>query len=201
MFEKIEFKNKRWFNLTPLLNEEFKDIEGYEGHYQISNYGRVKSLKRKYQVINPITKNNNVREVKETIISGNNKNDKNRYITVDLYKENKYKTFPIHRLVAQAFILNPNNLPFVNHKNGIKVDNRVDNLEWIDCKGNLLHAVRTGLIKTCKKVQQLDLNNNLLNEFISVGEATRITNICHIAEACRSERKTAGGYIWKYKEE
>ena len=103
-------------------NEIWKDIEGYEGAYQVSNRGRVKSL-------------NYNRSGKEGILKLGK--DKDGYLQVVLCKNSKLKTVKIHRLVAQTFINNPNNLPEVNHKDENKENNCADNLEWCDRKYNM----------------------------------------------------------------
>lgn len=101
------------------MKEIWKDIEGYEGLYQVSNLGRVKSLKRE-------SKNN--KNVTDRILKY--KLDTYGYPTVILYKEAKAKTVKIHRLVASIFIPNTCNFIEINHKNGIKIDFRIENLEW-----------------------------------------------------------------------
>ena len=109
--------------------EEWKSIPGYEGLYEISSYGRVKSLEISY------IKRNGIRDHKPEIIL-TPKNNGTGYFIVCLYKNKTHKYCLIHRLVAQAFIPNPDNLPIINHKNEDKSDNRVENLEWCDHKYN-----------------------------------------------------------------
>lgn len=115
--------------------EVWRDIKGYEGLYQVSNYGRVKSLAR-------ITPRRHI--PKKEIIRCLSV-DKDGYLCVNLCKEGIVKVYKVHRLVGEAFLDNPLNLPLINHINGIKNDNRVSNLEWIDASGNAIHAFRTGL--------------------------------------------------------
>lgn len=115
------------------MKEVWKDIDGYEGYYKVSNLGRVKSIERKitYTNSNGITRQH---PVKEMIIA--QKTDKHGYQKVSLKKEKQRKLCGVHRLVAQAFIDNPDNLPLVNHKDEIRGNNNVLNLEWCTYKYN-----------------------------------------------------------------
>ena len=132
---------------------------------------------------------------------------------VQLHKDHMRKHCLVHRLVAQAFIPNPENRPQVNHIDGDKHNNRVDNLEWNSVKENQIHAWKTGLKEKTRKVSakekskktlQYDLQGNLIKEWSSVIEASKELNINKgtIANCCRGEKhyNTAGGYIWRYKE-
>jgi hypothetical protein len=109
------------------MEEIWKEIEGYEGFYFISSLGRVKSAKR-------TTTKGNLMSVKS-----------NRYPKVTLCKNGNLKTFNVHRLVANAFIENPHNKKTINHINGVKSDNRVQNLEWNTYKENINHSFKTKL--------------------------------------------------------
>lgn len=111
-----------------MQEEVWKDIEGYEGLYQVSTLGRVKSLARERVSKDKILKSSGV-----------------RYKLVCLYKSGIVKYVKVHRLVANAFISNPENKPQVNHKDGNKFNNSVSNLEWATSKENCIHAVQTGL--------------------------------------------------------
>ena len=179
------------------MKEEWKDIEGYEGFYQVSNLGRIKSIERETYSGH----NYSVRRIEKEMISTGYKT-KNGYVYQTLLKNGQRKTFKLHRLVAQVFIPNPYNKPQVNHIDGDKTNNRSDNLEWVTRKENLNHAYKTGLSKICP-VLQYDLDNNFIREFRSIDEATRYMGKKYhgnIMQCCQSDkRKTAYGYIWKYK--
>lgn len=134
---------------TGLLEPEvWKDIVGYEGYYQVSNYGRVKGLSRlisrerrgagPIDLIGPIDLKSE--QLRTQYL------DRQGYFTIQLYKNNKPKSFGAHRLAAQAFIPNPNNKPQVNHKRGIKTDNRIWELEWVTRSENQKHSHRIGLV-------------------------------------------------------
>lgn len=185
--------------------EVWKDIEGFKGVYQISNLGRLKSFKK---------------DVGGKVLLNTNK--KGGYFSVILRKGEKVKTTRIHRLVAEAFLPNPNNFSQVHHKDGNKQNNCVENLEWISTKEH--HTItqqqspRTvrGLINynkfiRPKKVQQYSLSGELLAEYSNGAEAHLKTGVCarNIHQVASQTpfnqkgnvRKQAGGYIWKYKDE
>lgn len=182
--------------------EVWKDIEGYEGLYQVSNLGRVKSLER-------INRRGCV--VKEKILKlGICKNGHNKdRCNVSLWKDNKGSSQLISRLVAKAFIPNPNPEKFdqVNHINEIKTDNRVENLEWCDGKYNMNYGTRTKRVSenNSKPVIQYSLNGEFIAEYKSAIDAKEKTGIsnAHIGKCCKNKPKykTAGGYIWKFKNE
>lgn len=119
--------------------EIWKDIVGYEGYYQVSNLGRVKSLDR-YST----TKRGVIKNTKGKILSLSLK--KEGYLSVMLCVNSDKHRFNAHRLLAITFLPNPLNLPEVNHKNGIKSDNTIENLEWVTKSENSLHAIKNGLI-------------------------------------------------------
>jgi hypothetical protein len=130
------------FNLKTLIMEEiWKDIENFEGLYQVSNLGRIKSLKRTVLSKNQVCEFNVYLEEK-IIVPGL---DTWKYYRIGLSKNSVRTTIKVHREVAKAFIPNPENKKEVNHLNGLKTDNRVENLEWSTSLENMRHAYKTGL--------------------------------------------------------
>ena len=180
------------------MEEVWKDVQGYEGIYQVSNLGNVKSLDREVKC------KNSIRLYKGKILS-QCKDDKG-YYRVLLSVAGKHKSAQIHRLVAEAFIDNKNKFPEVNHKDENPSNNRVDNLEWCEKIYNLSYG--TGRIRSIeshrKKILQFDMNNNLISEFEGVNIAAKAIgkpkDATAITKCCQGKFKTAYGYIWKYKE-
>jgi len=122
------------------MNEQWKDIKNFEGHYQVSDMGRIKSLEREI-----IKKDKKKSKVKETILKGSK--DTKGYIQVELKKDGKRNIKMIHRLVAEAFLEKPKGKDQINHKDGNKENNKLDNLEWCTCQENIKHAWENKLNK------------------------------------------------------
>lgn len=176
------------------LIEIWKDIKGYEGLYKVSNYGRVKSLNY-----------NKTKKEKELKLYKNKKG----YFSVNLYLNKKIHSKLVHRLVAETFIPNPKNKPQVNHIDGDKTNDKVDNLEWVTNKENVIHSWKTGLSKkkygkqtNCKKVNQYTLTGDFIKTWDSIKDASKDLKIdsSHISKCCKQRKyhKTTGGYIWRY---
>lgn len=174
------------------MTEIWKDVVGYEGLYSISNKGRIIRLEKNR------TKGSGNYHKKEIILVP--ATTKNGYNYVLLYKNKIRKIKKIHQLVSRAFIPNSENKPCVNHINGVKTDNRVKNLEWCTHSENMQHALKTGLIKTMKKVLMLDLNGKELLIFDGVRKAGRETGVSNsgISACCLGQRQSAGGYKWEF---
>lgn len=130
--------------------EEWRDIEGYEGLYQISDFGNVKALAKSW-----ISGKGLVKSIPDTILKLSIR--KNGYLRITL--NNPIKTFQVHRLVAEAFIPNPENKPEVNHKDGNKLNNHKDNLEWNTSSENLKHAIDNGLKRVFSKLSNEDIKS------------------------------------------
>ena len=177
------------------MKEIWKDIAGYEGLYQISNMGRVKSLKNrsnhKWEIV-----------IKQSIVMG--------YSAVCLCKESVEKNYKVHRLVANAFIENPDGKPQVNHKDGNKQNNNVYNLEWVTAKENTEHAFMNGLAhaqrgsenRRSKTVIQIDLKTGkTISVYNGLREAERKTGVSHgnIGKVANHKWFSAGGYRWEYE--
>lgn len=181
-----------------MINEIWKPIKGYEGLYEVSDFGRIKSLGR---TVNRGLKK--MRVMERILKSGNNQHG---YKIVALWKNGEGKTRRVHRLIAVAFIPNPKNKPHINHLNGIVVDNRIENLEWCTHFENMQHAWRNGFITTEKlgrekRVAQI-LDGVVIKIWKSQSEANRKlgTPFGCISDCCRGVkyRHTAGGFEWRF---
>lgn len=189
------------------MAELWKDIPGYEGLYQVSDCGNVRSLNWR-----------NTGIVKNLYLKPHNKG----YLQVELVKNRKKKMLTVHRLVAATFIPNPDNLPVINHKDENKSNNRVDNLEWCTFSYNATYSMdrhpekykthichKNGNIfrrkctpyKHTKKVEQIDIPSNTVvkvwDDIVTIkGECNY--NAWSITECCNGNRKTAYGFKWRF---
>lgn len=172
----------------------WKDIKNYEGLYQISDTGEVRSLDKL------VTYSNGRKHLyKGKLISPAIHNN---YYAVTLHKDGKMQTVYIHRLVAQHYLDNPNNLPYINHKDENKLNNAVSNLEWCTPLYNNIYGNRIEKVKqsTYKKVYQLDLSGNIIKLWNSPTEVESILGIkrASISNCITGRSKSAGGYVWRY---
>ena len=169
--------------------EEWLPVVGYEGLYEVSNLGRIRSLKDNHG-------KSRMRYLKLSKASTG-------YFCVPMCKDGAEKRISVHRIVAKAFIPNPDNLETVNHKNEIKTDNRVENLEWMTLADQNRHGTRTerAIKKILKPIVQFSLEGEYLGEFQSATEIQQKygyfkSSICC---CCRGKYKSAYGYVWRYK--
>lgn len=179
-------------NNNKYMEEEiWKDVVGYSDLYKISSFGRIKSFKKIKitggKLMYPAPTNQG-------------------YLRIKLSKNNKSKTFSIHRLVMEAFELNDENKRCVNHKNGIKNDNRLINLEWMTHGENMRHALdvlhNTNNKAAQKRVLQYSMSGDLINSWVSMTEASKSIDIDHrrISDCCRNIKPhLGGGFLWKFE--
>lgn len=183
------------------MKEIWKDIKGYEGYYQVSNTGKIKSLKRKVYA-----GRERMRWQYERILS-ENKTNGNGYKIVTLNKDGKGQNKYVHRLVAETFLKNKNNYKYINHKDENKSNNSVDNLEFCTAQYNSTYNnlhIKNGLKnrnnKYSKKILQLNDNDEIINILPSISEASRQLKVSQqaISDCLRGIQLHSAGYKWKY---
>ena len=175
--------------------EIWKPVVGYEGLYEVSNLGKVKAIKWH--------RGEEEKEMKPyTTYKG--------YLRLRLCKNGKGKQFQIHRLVAEAFIPNPENKPYIDHINTDRTDNRVENLRWVTNKENCNNPIskqnysKSNKVKTAVPILQFDKNMNFIKKWESMTDAETSLGIkSRLSEYCGNKygRKTAGGFIWRYADD
>ena len=184
------------------MEEIWKDIPGYEGRYQISNFGRVKSFLH-------VGVRNTVKRIDENSHFIKSVHDAYGYCQVRLRKNDNGTTRKVHRLVADAFIPNPNGLKEINHKDENKDNNRVDNLEWCDRDYNIHYGTWVSRNPRLRPVVQYTLDGVFVRQYNSIREASRATGIryenirsCAAKQITNKEKgyyiKSAGGYKWEF---
>ena len=193
--------------------EIWKDYKNYEGLYQASNLGRVRSLDRWVS-----SKNGSMQFIKGRILKLGNHNQ--GYLSVNLCKNNKVKTYLVHRIIAETFLPNPDNLPCVNHKDEDKTNNSVVNLEWCTYEYNNNYGTAnermskslTNNIYTSREVDVYDLDMNFIETLPSLAECARKYNLkkANVIHCCNGgcwddalhtkwhPKKRAGKHIFRY---
>lgn len=173
---------------TMLSSEVWQDIQGYSGIYQVSTLGRIRSLKKgKIKLLKPYINNMG-------------------YAVLSLYANHKQKTYHVHKLVADTFLVKVDGRNYIDHINGIKTDNRIDNLRWCTPKENanfelsIINRKRAMRKARGVSVNQYDLRGNYIATNATLTDAQTITGIAYqnIRACCIGRYKTAGNYIWKF---
>lgn len=177
------------------MEEIWKDIVGYEGYYQVSNIGRIRSVDRYVQ-----SKGGGKKFVKGRMLVP--QYCSNGYLFHGFCKNNVVKQIMLHRVVAIAFLPNPNNYPEVNHKDEDITNNCVDNLEWCTSKYNANYGTRKEKLAQLRRkpVNQLDLNGNFIRRWRSAKDACESLGIDRsgVMRVCKGRRPNYGGFKWEY---
>ena len=189
------------------MEEKWKPVVGYEGLYEVSSLGRVRSLSRSIQG------HKGYYVIPSRILKGFYAYG---YRYVELHKGGKHKAYRVHRIVAEAFLPNPNKYPIINHKNEIRDDNRVDNIEWCTHKYNSNYGnIKSKLKQSSHRIPiiQLTKEGTFVAKYQSITDASKATKIEHtnIIQCAKGRplkcrdgklriRRYAGGFIWKYEE-
>lgn len=190
----------------------WKEIPDCDGLYLANEKGQIKSKDRPRRHFS--LKDNEYFYNRKGVILKQTLNQKGYYCVTITFENHKQKVFEVHRLIAKTFIPNPENKSQVNHIDGNKTNNNIENLEWVTAQENIVHAFKHGLNKgskpwlgktgakhnKSKPIIRCDLNWNELEEYPSVTEASKLYgNLSHISACARGERKTCAGFKWKYK--
>jgi hypothetical protein len=183
------------------MNEIWRSIEGFEGYYEVSNHGRVRSLDR--HIIRHYKSHDKLTTWKGRIMALHLRTD--GYPFVDLYKEHKRYSLVVHRLVAIAFVPNPNNRPEVDHINTIRTDARACNLRWVNRSENNLNPITNKRMsdaskgRGCKPILQFNKEGDLIASFKSIREASKSTgyHVSTISGNAKGKHESLK-YIWKY---
>ena len=190
MFEQVEVNSEKWLDKQNLKNEVWKDITDYKKLYQVSNYGRVKSLEKK--ILN--------KTYREKILKL--EKSKDGYLRVDLYINNKRKHKKVHRLVAKEFLENYNDNYCINHKDENRYNNAINNLELCDYLYNINYGNRNKKVanKLSKKINQYDLQGNFIRTWDSMIEIQRQLGILvsSVYSCCKGKISKTKGYVFKY---
>lgn len=168
------------------MKEIWKDVEGYENLYQVSNLGRVKAL------------GNGICNSKEKILKA--AKDAGGYLRIALSKYGKKKFYMVHRLVASAFIPNPYSLPQVNHRDEDKTNNTIQNLEWCSAKYNSNYGTRTQRISDFFSKSVICVETGKIYHSLMQIEREMGFSCSNLSNVCNGKRKTCGGFHWRYTE-
>lgn len=183
------------------MNEHWKPVSGYEGRYEVSDFGRVKSLPK--TVVTVAYTRHTVERILKPSPDGKG------YLMVWLYKDDIRHSHKVARLVAEAFIPNPENKPQIDHINTIKTDNRVENLRWVTGKENIHNPItykknadskRGSLNGKARKISQYTMSGDIIRQWNCIADVKRELGFghSHIIQCCRGYRSNAYGYVWRY---
>lgn len=184
--------------------EIWKPVKGYEGFYEVSNFGKIKSV-----AVFSHTAGKVVMRKIPMVLKPETTHDGYKRVLLSLF--GKKKKYSVHRIVAAAFIPNPNNYPVVNHKDEDTANNKADNLEWCTAKYNSNYGTLPKRIserckndpRISKEVVQFSIDGDIINTFPSINEASRQTGAPAevISRCCKRKARTSGGFRWAYAKE